>query len=83
MSSVDAEQARSVYGGQTERETLLNMARETKCFRIYQYGTPPQKTYKLIQYNGDPQEAAMFQSPYCSNIILLYDNGQIVNRRCS
>jgi hypothetical protein len=82
--SISIKQARATWGGKTEAETLSNLAKASGSHRIYRYAndygdkvTPTD--YKRIRSPGDPQERALFSSPYVHNIVLVYDDGKIMN----
>ena len=80
--SISIAAAKRSYGGATEEETLDNMAKATGCRRIYKYANDfgDKKThtdYKRISRPGDPQETALFNSPFVHNVVLVYDDGKI------
>ncbi len=80
--SISIDAARTSYGGQTEEETLENMAKACGCRRIYKYANDygDRKThtdYKRIPYPGHPQEVALVNSPYVHNVVLVYEDGKI------
>ena len=83
MSSISIEQAKERYGDITEEETLLNMAKECSCYKIYKYAYGekgkdlPHTEYKRIYSQMD--ETNLFNGEFCSNIVLVYDNGKTVN----
>lgn len=81
MSSVPIRSARESYGGTTEHETLVSMARSTGCFRIYRYANDygdrtTHTDYKLVASESD--EKALFLSRLVHNAVLVYDRGRIV-----
>lgn len=84
MSTIQITDAVRLYGGTTEEETLRNLAKECGLQRIYKYrntntnGTE-REHYKRITTVGDSDETALFNSPYCKDIILVYDRGIIKN----
>jgi hypothetical protein len=82
MSSISIEAAKSTYGGKTDRETLLNMARATGCTRIYMYRNAYQKwwsrgrtDYLRVENPGD--EDRLISSGYVQKPVLVYDHGTI------
>lgn len=84
MSSISINSAKSLFGGATEAETILNMANERGCYRIYKYANDfgdhrTHTDYKQIAYAGDPQEAALANSPHVHNVVLVFDNGKVTN----
>jgi hypothetical protein len=82
MSTWEIESAKEAYGGSTESETLLEMARRSGCYRIYKYthaasGKTTHTHYKQIASEAD--ERAMRGSSMVRNAVLVYDRGKIVN----
>lgn len=85
MSSFSLESAKRTYGGNTEAETLTNMARASGCRRIYKYANDfgDKKThtdYKQIPYAGAPQETELLNSPHVHNVVLAYDDGKVLTK---
>lgn len=83
MSSISISSAKAVYGGETEEETLRNIAR-SGARRIYKYANDfgdkvTHTDYKQISSPGDAQETALLSSPHVHNVVLVYDNGEVVN----
>lgn len=81
--SISIKSAKSVYGGDSEEETLRNIAK-TGFRRIYKYANDfgDKKThtdYKKIPHPGHPQETALFSSPHVHNVVLVYDDGKVLN----
>ena len=84
MSSIDIRTVNMMYGGSTEEETIMNMAKGLGCYRIYKYANDygDKKThtdYKYIMSETDPQEAALFRSPLVHNVVLVFENGKVIN----
>jgi len=85
MSSIDIKTATKTYGGSTEEEIVMNMAQKIGCYRIYKYandfGDKKSHTdFKYIMNQQDPQEAALLRSPMVHNVVLVYDQGKIINK---
>jgi len=81
--SISIAAAKNLYGGESEEKTLENIAKSCGCRRIYKYANDfgDKKThtdYKRISYPGDPQETALFNSPYVHNVVLVYDDGKLM-----
>ena len=80
MSSVSIRRAKDVYGGETEEETLRQMAQAGGYRRVYKYKGRPDSDeytdYKRIAQPGDAQERAMLSSPAIRAPILVYDDGR-------
>lgn len=73
--SISIKQAREMYGGETEAETVLEVAKSGGYRRIYKYANDygdklTHTDYKRIESPGDPQERALFSSPYVRNVVL-------------
>jgi hypothetical protein len=84
--SISIKQAREMYGGESEAETVLNLAKAGGYRRIYKYANHygdkiTHTDYKRIQSPGDPQERALFRSPYVHNVVLVYDDGKLTRVR--
>jgi hypothetical protein len=82
--SISIKSAKEMYGGLTEEETIRNLAQSGPYRRIYKYANDyhdkiTHTDYKRISYPGDPQEAALFASPYVHNVVLVYDDGEVIN----
>jgi hypothetical protein len=83
MSSISIRSAKEVYGGATEEETLRNMAK-SGARRIYKYANDfgdkiAHTDYKQIPYRGHPQEVELNNSPHVQNVVLVYDDGEVMN----
>jgi hypothetical protein len=86
MSSISINTANEKYKGETEAETLSNIAKAYGCRLIYQYAndfgdkvTPTD--YKVIMAPGDDQEQVLFTSPYIHELTLIYRDGVLVNEK--
>ena len=82
--SISIKTAKHMYGGATEEETIRNMVKEGGYRRIYKYANESgdkvtHTDYKRIAYRGDPQEGALFTSPLVHNVVLVYDDGKMMN----
>jgi len=82
--SISIKNAQKLYGGATEEETIRKLAESDGYRRIYKYadnfGDKVTHTdYKRITYAGHPQEQALFSSPYVHNVVLVYDEGKVMN----
>ncbi|MGH2740866.1 MAG: hypothetical protein ACRDH6_10355 [Actinomycetota bacterium] len=76
MSSFDISFVDSQYEGGSEEEKLERFASEAGYWRIYKYKGSEggdYTNYKAISHPGDPQEQAMFQSPYVHDPVLVYE----------
>ena len=83
MSSISISSAKAVYGGETEEETIRNIAK-SGARRIYKYANDygdkiTHTDYKQIAAPGGAQEAEMLNSCYVHNVVLVYDDGEIMN----
>ena len=83
MSSISIRSAKSVYGGETEEETIRNIAK-AGARRIYKYANDfgdqiTHTDYKQISNPGDLQEVALLNSPHVHNVVLVYDDGKVMN----
>jgi len=84
MSSIDIDIAKSMYGGDTEEETLRNLAKEAGLQRIYKYRHAWSEgveytNYKQVTTVGDSDEVDLFNSDLCKDIVLVYDRGKVKN----
>lgn len=93
-NKIKIEQARKRYGGDSESETIQNMAEKEGYFRIYKCRD---KSYKYSHYVGstgpnDPNEINVFMDPAILNAVAVYmdncvviagDNGNIVGHEDS
>lgn len=85
MSSIRIDQAKRMYGGETEEETLRNLAKAHGCRRIYKYAADygDKKThtdYKVVQEAGDIDEQNLFRAAArrsLHNVVLVYDDGRV------
>jgi hypothetical protein len=82
--SISISQAKEMYGGTTEAQTLRNMAEQGGYCRIYKYANDygDRKThtdYKRVKSPNGAEEADFFNSPYVHNHVLVYDNGKVLN----
>ncbi|MGH2740284.1 MAG: hypothetical protein ACRDH6_07385, partial [Actinomycetota bacterium] len=76
MSSFDISFVNGQYEGGSEAEKLERFANEGGYRRIYKYKNSAggdYTNYKVIAYDGDPQEQAMFQSSYVHDPVLVYE----------
>jgi hypothetical protein len=94
VSSIDIEGSREKYGGETEEQTLRNIAKYWNCRRIYkythQYGEEhhtnyykrkPHTNYKIVENPGDEYEKSLFRSVAehgVFNVVLVYDDGKVI-----
>ena len=84
MSTIKIDDAKRMYGGDTEEETLRNLAKEASLQRIFKYrhawSEGAEYThYKQVTTVGDSDETALFNSDVCKDIILVFDRGKIQN----
>lgn len=82
--SISIGSAKKQYGGATEEETIRKIAQAGGYRRIYKYANDfgdkvTHTDYKRISHPGDPQEKALFSSPYVHNVVLVYDDGKVMN----
>jgi hypothetical protein len=82
--SLSIANANKMHGGATEEETIRNIAKSGGYRRIYKYANNygdkiAHTDYKRISYPGHPQEQALFSSPYVHNVVLVYDDGKVMN----
>lgn len=76
MSSFDISFVDGQYEGTSEAEKLEKFANSGGYWRIYKYKNSAggdYTNYKVIAYDGDPQEQGMFQSPYVHDPVLVYE----------
>lgn len=86
MSSIDIKTAKSLYKGGTEAEMLHNMAKAHGCRLIYKYANDygdkvTHTDYKVIMAPSDAQEQAFLNTPYVHNVVLVYQEGNIVSEK--
>jgi hypothetical protein len=86
MSSIDIRTAKLTFKGGTESETLQAMAKAYGCRLIYKYAndfgdkvTPTD--YKVVMAPGDAQDRALFSSPYAHHIVLVYQDGKVLDQK--
>ncbi len=82
--SITIEDAKRQYNGATEEETIRKMAKLGGYGRIYKYANDfgdkvSHTDYKRIPHAGHQQEDALFASPYVHNVLLVYDDGKVMN----
>ena len=85
MTSINIQGSREKYGGETEDQTLYNIAKHWNCRRIYKYAHQggDRKThtnYKIVENPDDEDEKSLFRSVAkhgVFNVVLVYNDGKI------
>jgi len=80
MSSISIESANATYGGESEEDTIKNMAEACNCQLIYKYANEygdrrTHTDYFRVEKPGD--EAELQSSRHVHKVVLVYDNGMI------
>ena len=84
MSSIRIADAKDSYGGSTEAETIMEMAKHRRCDRIYRFAndfgnkrTP--SDYAVVAVANSAEDTKYNGSSMVHSLVLVFDRGQLVN----